>query len=61
MEKLIEASQFQGLTSTNPGKKITSKVLHFQIIPAEVDVERQLNLMPNTFVYDIHRVHYTDD
>lgn len=60
MEKLIVTSQFQGLTSTNPEKKITSKVLHFRIVPASSDVERRLNLDPDTFVYDINRVRYTN-
>ncbi|WP_188204595.1 GntR family transcriptional regulator [Desemzia incerta] len=60
MERLIVTSQFQGLTSTNPKNKITSKILKFNIIPADSDIERQLNLTPDSFVYDIHRVRYTN-
>lgn len=61
IEKLIFAKQFMGLTTSNPEKKVTSKVLHFDIIKATPLIEKQLNIAPESFVYDIHRIRYADN
>lgn len=61
IEKLLFAKQFQGLTSSNPDKKVRSTVLDFNIIPAPPLVETQLNLQPDSFVYNIYRIRFADD
>lgn len=61
MEKLIFSKQFMGLTKFYSEKKVSSKVLNFDIIQAPESIAEQLNIPVDTFIYDIHRIRYTDD
>lgn len=60
LEKLIFSKQFMGLTKFYADKKVTSKVLKFDIIQAPSSIANQLNIPKDSFVYDIHRIRYAE-
>ena len=61
IQGIIEKKQFSGLTNTNLGHKVTSKVLEFKIINASETIADMLKIEKDEFIYSIHRVRYVDD
>lgn len=58
MQHDLLASQFRGLTASNPEGAVTSKVLGFEVVHPNGVVAQKLNLSEDGFVYDILRVRY---
>ena len=61
IEDLSIKNQFAGLTVTNAGHKIESKLLDFKIINADSKIAENLKIDEDDFVCFIHRVRYVDE
>ena len=61
INRISLANQFRGTTALYPDKKVYSKVLNFSIEKVPEMAANKLNIAPDSFVYDIHRVRYVDD
>ena len=51
IQGIIEKKQFSGLTNTNLGHKVTSKVLEFKIINASETIADMLKIEKDEFIY----------
>ncbi|MGX7417371.1 GntR family transcriptional regulator [Carnobacterium gallinarum] len=60
IERIAVANQFRGTTALHPDKKVESQILEFSVIPAPELAKNKLNLIADTFVYDIYRARYID-
>lgn len=60
IERIAVANQFRGTTALYPDKKVESKILQFSVIPAPEIAQNKLNLIDDTFVYDVYRARYID-
>ena len=56
MQHDLLASQFKGLTASNPEGAVTSRVLEFEVVHPNDVVAHKLNISEDGFVYDILRV-----
>jgi len=61
VKELSMANQFSGFAATFKGRKVTSKILKFEIIHPTAEVAAKLQLAVDDFVYDIIRVRLLDD
>ncbi|MFO8068816.1 MAG: GntR family transcriptional regulator [Alkalibacterium sp.] len=59
--RITQTNQISGLTSFYNNKKVKSNILTFKVVQANEIVQDKLNLKPESFVYDIHRVRIVDD
>lgn len=57
---IIEKKQFSGLTNTNLGLEVKSKILDFRIVNADEEVANVFKIDVDDFVYLIHRVRYVE-
>lgn len=62
IQRITQSNQLSGFTAyhSNSGRKVTNKILAFDVIQADEIVQDKLNLKPGSFVYNIHRVRYVD-
>lgn len=60
VKELSEAGQFLGFAATYAGKKVTTKVLRFDIVHPDKMTAGKLRLTEDDFVYDIVRVRFVD-
>lgn len=60
IQEIIEKKQFSGLTNTNLGLEVTSKILDFRIVNADKDVAGVFKIEVDDFVYLIHRVRFVE-
>ena len=61
VKELGMANQFNGFAATFKGRKVTTKVMRFDIIHPEKEVAAKLQMSVDDFIYDIVRVRYLDD
>lgn len=54
------SNQLKGLSKFSDQKKVTSKILNFDVIRAEESIADKLNIPPNSFIYDLYRVRYVE-
>ncbi|WP_368646262.1 GntR family transcriptional regulator [Alkalibacterium putridalgicola] len=62
IKRITQSNQLSGFTAYHrkSGRKVTNKILAFEVIQADDIVQDKLNLKPGSFVYNIHRVRYVD-
>lgn len=60
--RITQSNQLSGFTAYHKkqNRKVTSKILAFDVVQADEHVQDKLNLKPGSFVYNIHRVRYVD-
>ena len=61
MTRLIVSNQFRGLTALYSDRKVTSKLLKFDVVTSSEDAKGKLNLENEEFLYKIIRVRYLDN
>ncbi|MCL1951085.1 MAG: GntR family transcriptional regulator [Turicibacter sp.] len=57
----IPFDEVDGLTAQSPGKKVTSKILKFNVEFPDGETQERLNVSKETPVYNISRVRYVND
>lgn len=57
---LSNANEFRGLTAENSFRNISSQILEFNVISSNDEIEKNLNLSKEEFVYNILRVRCID-
>lgn len=60
IKRITMANQFRGMTASNPGKEVKSKVLTFSVLEATPQVSNKLNLPLESLVYSIYRARYVE-
>lgn len=61
VQELSMAKQFSGFTDSNKGKKVSSKVIKFEVINPTEEIAAKLQITTEDFVYHIIRVRYSDE
>lgn len=61
VQELSSAKQFEGFSETNSDKKVTSKVIKFEVIHPTEEIATKLKITTDDFVYYIIRTRYADD
>lgn len=58
---LYNANQFRGLTAENSFKNVSSDIIEFNVISSNDEIEKNLNLSKEEFVYNVLRVRLIDN
>ncbi|WP_297419905.1 GntR family transcriptional regulator [Clostridium sp.] len=61
VQELSLARQFEGFTQTHREKKVTSKIINFEVIHPSEEIATKLKITCDDFVYYIIRVRYAND
>ena len=61
VQELSMAKQFEGFSETNKDKKVSSKILKFEVIHPTEEIATKLKITCDDFVYYIIRTRYADD
>lgn len=61
VQELSMAKQFSGFSESNKGKKVSSKVIKFEVISPTEEIAEKLQITTEDFVYHIIRARYSDD
>ena len=61
VQELSMAKQFEGFSETNKGKKVSSKILKFEVIHPTEEIATKLKITCDDFVYYTIRTRYADD
>ncbi|WP_423189053.1 GntR family transcriptional regulator [Alkalibacterium sp. f15] len=59
--RITQTNQISGFSLFYNNKDVKSEILTFKVVQADEIVQDKLNLKPESFVYDIHRVRLVDD
>ncbi|HCW53017.1 MAG TPA: GntR family transcriptional regulator [Clostridium sp.] len=61
VQELSMAKQFSGFSESNKGKKVTTKVIKFEVINPTEEIAAKLQITTEDFIYHIIRARYSDD
>lgn len=61
VQELSMAKQFSGFSESNKGKRVSSKVIKFEVINPTKEIAVKLQITTEDFVYHIIRARYSDD
>ena len=61
VQELSMAKQFEGFSETNKDKKVSSKILKFEVIHPTEEIATKLKITCDDFVYYIIRTRYADN
>ena len=61
VQELSMAKQFEGFSETNKDKKVSSKILKFEVIHPTEEIATKLKITCDDFVYYIIRTRYADE
>jgi GntR family transcriptional regulator len=61
VQELSMARQFEGFSETNKDKKVTSKIVKFEVIHPTEEIATKLKITCDDFVYYTVRTRYADD
>ena len=61
VQELSMAKQFEGFSETNKDKKVSSKIVKFEVIHPTEEIATKLKITCDDFVYYTVRTRYADD
>lgn len=61
LNRISIGKQFLGTMANYADQKVTSKILHFEVIMPPKEVADKLNISEDSFVYDIARIRYVNN
>lgn len=61
VQELSLARQFEGFSQTHKDKKVTSKIIKFEVVHPSEEIATKLKITTDDFVYYIVRARYADD